>query len=149
MQIFSHPIAHYDCRYSGALASLLGSDFVINSTAGHMHVTDDRDQQFHKQLHKQPAVACDPKVFSDRLLVVAGTERRSPCAITSHAMQVSPLPPAPENKYVMNGPIIQGNLIEGLNCTKNPEKVVLRVNPGEFLTGCVCCQSVCITLTTP
>lgn len=34
--------------YHGALSSLLGSDFVINSTAGHMHTTDMRDQQFHK-----------------------------------------------------------------------------------------------------
>jgi hypothetical protein len=34
--------------YHGALSSLLGSDFVINATAGHMHTTDMRDQQFHK-----------------------------------------------------------------------------------------------------
>lgn len=34
--------------YHGALSSLLGSDFVINATAGHMHTTDSRDQQFHK-----------------------------------------------------------------------------------------------------
>jgi hypothetical protein len=34
--------------YRGALTSILGCDFIMGATSGHMHVTNDRDQQFHK-----------------------------------------------------------------------------------------------------
>ena len=35
--------------YSGALSSLLGNDFIIGASSGHMHVTQPgTDQQFHK-----------------------------------------------------------------------------------------------------